>query len=132
MTIPARLLFLLSALFASAGTTGPAKQMTLGDLGAMCASRDPSTIAACQFYVLGAFEGLDVGNATAPPASGRGPYTERQGGKAFCVPDDLPSTVMRDQVLGMAALDLKRFPEDAKMPAISFIGAVITKAYACP
>jgi hypothetical protein len=109
---------------------GTAKsQMTLADLSQMCATTDPEGKAACRFYILGAFEGLKMAGAVEPAA--KPPMKERSSNKQFCVPENLSQAEMVARVVQMASADQATFPEDSKMPAISFVGSVITTSYAC-
>ena len=61
-----------------------------------------------------------------------GKFYDRKTGKTFCVPDNLPQSVMVQLVVKYANADLKALPQDVSMPAISFIAALITKHYPCP
>jgi hypothetical protein len=123
-----RSIIALSVLLAAAPSVPPV--MTLGDLREMCAAKDAVEQAACRFFILGAFQGLGLAGAATPGAGGH--FNERMEGKTFCIPDDLPQSVMVQKVISFADADVKVFPDDANMPAISFVGTVITKSYPCP
>jgi hypothetical protein len=126
-----RSIIALSLLLASAVPTVSAMAvdvMTLADLREMCVASDAQRQAACRFFILGAFQGLSLAGSSVPEA---GHFIERKAGKTFCIPDDLPQNVMVQKVVSFADADMKMFPADAKMPAISFIGAVIVKIYPC-
>jgi hypothetical protein len=114
----------IGAAFAAAAPT-----MTLGDLRDLCATSEAVGQAACRFFILGAFSGLSLAGSTTPGADGH--FNERKGGKTFCVPDDLPQSVMVQKVVSLADADVKLFPADADMPAISFVASVIVKRYPC-
>jgi hypothetical protein len=131
-----RSLIALSILLASAAPTVPAmaadtmtRPMTLGELRKMCAASDAEGQAACRFFILGAFQGLNLAGRSTPGAGGQ--FTERKEGKTFCVPEDLPQSAMVQKIVSYADVDMKAFPADAYMPAISFISAVIAKSYPC-
>jgi hypothetical protein len=78
---------------------------------------------------LGAFEGLGLAGSVTPGAGGQ--FNEREAGKTFCVPDDLPQNVMVQKVVSFADADVRAFPADANMPAISFVASVVVKSYPC-
>jgi hypothetical protein len=123
----------LSVLLTLAALTVPATAadgmtLTLADLRGMCAASDSEGQAACRFFILGAFQGLRLAGGVVP-VSGR--FNERKDGKAFCVPDNLPQNVMVQKVVSFADADVRVFPADANMPAISFVGAVIMQSYPC-
>jgi hypothetical protein len=106
-----------------------ADQMTLADLKQMCSTEDAVGKAACRFFILGAFEGLEMAGA-AEPSAGK-TFQERTVNKQFCTPEDLSQDEMVAVVKRLAAADTKKFPEDNKMPAISFVGSVIVTNYGC-
>lgn len=121
---------LIAAMLLSNGTistTAKADQMTVGDLNTICAGTSVEPVAACKFYILGAFQGLSAAGATE---SQNGQFVQKSG-KQFCVPDDLPDIAMRDKIVALVTADLRAFPEDTNEPAISFIMAAITKMYPC-
>ena len=95
----------------------------------MCAASDAEGQAACRFFILGAFQGLSLAGGVTPGAGGQ--FNERTDGKTFCIPEDLPQSAMVQKVVTFADADMKVFPADAYMPAISFVSAVITKSYPC-
>lgn len=124
--------FCLSMLFAISLQASPsfgAGQMTLADLRQMCATSDVEGKAACRFYILGAFEGLSMAGSSQPTANGQ--FRERQAAKQFCIPENLPQSAMVQKVAKSADADLRTYPADANMPAVSFIGAVIATSYSC-
>jgi hypothetical protein len=127
-----RSIIALSVLLASAAPTVPAMAagaMTLADLREMCAASDAEGQAACRFFIMGAFQGLQMAGSVTPGAGGQ--FNERKAGKTFCVPDDLPQSVMVQKVVNFADADVKAFPADASMPAISFVASVVVKSYPC-
>lgn len=123
----------LSVLVASAALTAPAMAadvmtLTLADLQGMCAAPDAVGQTACRFFILGAFQGLRMAGSVTLAVDH---FNERKTGKTFCVPDDLPQGVMVQKVVSFADADVRAFRDDATMPAISFISAVIVKSYPC-
>ena len=62
---------------------------------------------------------------------GGGAFKERQTNKQFCVPEELAQSEMVQRFVTLANADMKKFPADAQMPAISFIGSVVTTSYPC-
>ena len=88
-------------------------QLTVADLNEFCISKDFAVHNACKFYILGIFEGTQI-------AAGM-----------LCVPEDLPASAMETAIRLKMGQDLAMFPADAKMPAASFVGAVIAKQFPC-
>jgi hypothetical protein len=103
--------------------------MTLADLREMCAASDAAGHAACRFFIMGAFQGLSLAGGATQGADGH--FNERKAAKTFCVPDDLPQSVMVQKVVSLADADVKVFPADADMPAISFVASVVVHSYPC-
>jgi hypothetical protein len=125
VSIGTRSIIAFSVLLASIAPTVPAVAadvMTLADLRAMCATPETEQQAACRFFILGAFQGLENAGGAALGVDGK--FYERKAGKTFCVPDNLSQSVMVQKVVNLANADLKAFPEDVSMPAISFIAAL--------
>ena len=68
-----------------------AAQMTLGDLYKLCTSSNEGDKNACTFYILGVFEGAQIGGGTVQDKSGS--FQEAKD-KRFCVPEGLTSAAM--------------------------------------
>jgi hypothetical protein len=96
-------------------TAAYAEQMTVKDLQGLCSN----TGDACRFYVLGAMEGASLAAGVVNDKA------------HFCVPEGVTQTEIVAVVKRLVAADLAQFPEDSRMPAISFIGAVLMKTYPC-
>lgn len=92
-------------------------QMTLRDLSTFCSGNIPSE--ACRFYILGVMEGTSLASGVAKDRA------------HFCTPDGVTQTEVVAVVKRMIATDLKRFPGDAAIPAVSFIGATLITTYPC-
>ena len=103
--------------------------LTLKDLNDMCSASDDVSQTGCNLFILGAVQGLSLADGSTLQS---GQYIEKKSGRHYCVPDDTANAVMRDKVLAMIPMDLKAWPDDAQMPAISWVGAAITKAWSCP
>ena len=58
-------------------------QMKVGDLYKMCTSSNEGDKRACRFYILGVFEGVQIGGGTVRDKSGT--FQEAKD-KRFCVP----------------------------------------------
>jgi hypothetical protein len=103
-------------------------QMTLGDLHKLCTSSDDSDKSACRFYILGVFEGAQMGTGTVRDQTGK--FQEVKN-KPICVPEGLTSLAMELTVKMKMGADLTVFPEDRSMPAVSFLLALITQEFPC-
>jgi hypothetical protein len=111
---------MIGALATSPVSAAPAQQMTISDLQTICAGTDDEAVAACKFYILGVTEGGGLGNGLA-------------GEKALhCVPEGVPATTMVSMVKNRIGADLARFPDDRSLPAVSFVTAIMIRAYPCP
>jgi len=108
--------------------TVQAAQITLGNLYEFCTSSDDAAKSACTFYILGVFEGAQIGGATAQDTTGN---FEEAKNKRYCVPPGLTSSAMELTVKMKMGSDLAVFPKDRDMPAVSFITAVITQQFPC-
>jgi hypothetical protein len=96
-----------------------ARQMTVGDLQAICTAPDQGNKHACTFYMLGVLEGSSLAAGTA-------------GDKDhFCVPEGVSATVLEFTVKKKIGEDLMFFPKDRDMPAVSFVGGVIQTTFPC-
>ena len=96
-----------------------ATQMKLSDLNKICASTDNGDKNACRFYILGVTEGTSVAAGVANDKT------------HFCIPEGVSSTDMVTIVKRAISKDLATFPNDKGMPAVSFVAAVMMKAYPC-
>ena len=105
-----------------------AAQMKLGDLYNLCTSPNESNKSACTFYILGVFEGAQIGGGTVQDKSG---YFQEAKDKRFCVPEGLTSAAMELTVKMKMGADLAVYPEDRDMPAVSFVAAIIAKQFPC-
>lgn len=100
-------------------TRAHASQMTLQDLSDICNGTDEVSKSACRFYILGVTEGASIGAGVAKDPS------------HFCIPEGVSSSEMVRIVKKQMAQDLAMFPQDKNMPAVSFVAAVMMKAYPC-
>lgn len=91
--------------------------MKLSDLQSLCSATTPGE--ACRFYILGVMEGTSLASGVARDAS------------HFCTLAGVKQTEIAAIVKRLAAADVARFPEDATMPAVSFIGAALIRTYPC-
>ncbi|WP_158943153.1 Rap1a/Tai family immunity protein [Granulicella sp. S190] len=128
----AKLKYLACIIMVSAALYRPAMvqaaQITLGNLYEFCTSTDEAAKNACTFYILGVFEGAQIGGATVQGKTGS---FEEAKDKRFCVPPGLKSSAMELTVKMKMGSDLAVFPQDRDMPAVSFITAVIAQQFPC-
>ena len=104
---------LVAAVWPSTAWTAEA-ELTLADLRGFCSDQSAQTQAVCNFFILGAAQGLSIGGKINP-GTGR---AELDRG-AICLPDDLPAANLRMVVLTTSAADIQRFPEDTCLPSLS-------------
>jgi hypothetical protein len=102
--------------------------MTLGDLFKLCTSSTESNKSACTFYILGVFEGVQIGSGAVRDKSG---HFQEAKDKRFCVPDGMTSAAMELLVKTKMGADLAVFPKDRDMPAVSFVTALIAQQFPC-
>ncbi|MBV9080879.1 MAG: hypothetical protein JO102_07160 [Elusimicrobia bacterium] len=111
-----------SVLFLILGLTAltvSADQMTVADLQEICSGAHQADQSACRFYILGALDGagLATGLKTVD-----GP---------FCYEPDVQITPMVQAVKVAMQVDLKAYPQDKTLPAVSFVTAAAMKAFPC-
>ena len=92
-------------------------QMTVGDLQILCEGSNVGE--ACRFYILGVVEGSALAAGVAKDKA------------HFCVPDGLSNAAMVSVIKNFVARDLKAYPADSGLPAVSFIAAGVMRAYPC-
>lgn len=102
--------------------------MTVGDLYKFCTSSNEADKNSCTFYILGVFEGVQIGGATAQDKTGK--FQEAKT-KRFCVPEGLTSSAMELTIKMKMGADIAVYPQDRDMPAVSFITAVIAREFSC-
>jgi hypothetical protein len=105
-----------------------AAQMTVGDLYNFCTSSNEADKNACTFYILGVFEGAQIGGAMVQDKTGK--FQEAKA-KRFCVPEGLTSSAMELAIKMKMGADIAVYPQDRDMPAVSFITAVIAREFPC-
>ena len=91
-------------------------------------SKDQVASTACRYFILGAVVGVGLGDGSIFGADGKA--TERRR-THFCAPDDLSQDTLVAVFLHLADLDLKVYPDDAKLPAIAVVNAAMHHAYPC-
>src|SRR5712691_12240113 len=96
--------------------------MTAGDLQQICLGSNAESKAACRFYVLGITQGIDLGMNIADGKT--------QGGRP-CVPANISGSALELAVKMKMGQDLMVFPDDRKLDASGFIGAIIVKTFPC-
>lgn len=108
--------------------TAQADQLSANDLYEFCQSRDIVAKQACRFFILGAIEGMELGDG------GRmvnGQMIERPK-TVFCIPSPLPQSTYVDIFVRVAGAMFQAFPQDRQLPAISALMAILHKQFPCP
>ena len=113
------------------GQPALAGQIVVGDLQTVCTASDKEGKAICKFYILGVIEGLGVG-LNSNLEGGNHPQFVAKEKVSLCVPEGLPGDLLEFLVKKQIGEDLMFYPEDKKLPAVSFIGGVIVRQYPCP
>lgn len=96
--------------------------MTAGDLQQICLGSNAESKAACRFYILGITQGIDLGMSIAD--------RKTQGGRP-CVPENISGSALELAVKIKMGQDLMVFPDDRKLDASGFVGAIIVKTFPC-
>jgi Rap1a immunity proteins len=109
-------------------TPAHAEELSTGQVYAFCISKDEVARTACRFFILGAVLGINLGDGAVMGSDKQ--YRERSR-THFCIPDDIENSTMVSVFQNMVDLDVKKYPEDLKLPAISFVDAAMNRAYPC-
>ena len=121
-----RLLVTLSAyifmFLISASALAADNAMTAGDLQQICLGSSAESKAACRFYVLGITQGIDLGMNIADGKT--------QGGRP-CVPENISGSALELAVKMKMGQALMVFPDDRKLDASGFVGAIIITTFPC-
>lgn len=115
---------LLCALtLASSGiAAADSNAMTVADLQKMCTNESADSKAACSFYILGITQGVSLGISIADG---------KTNGSRPCVPATVSGSALELAVKMKLGEDLMVFPEDKKLDAASFIGAILANTFPC-
>ena len=106
----------------STNTFAEENAMTVGDLQRICISPSAENKTACRLYILGVTQGVAMGMNIAD---------EKIHGGRPCVPENITSTSLALAVKTKIGEDLMVFPDDYKLDAAGFIGAVLIKSFPC-
>ena len=113
---------LVVALLSSHAVNAQAQAMTAGDLQALCVESDLGSKMACRFYILGMSQGIGLGMSMADGNT--------RGGRP-CVPEGVSSSALELAVKMKMGQDLLVFPDDRKLDASGFIGAILVNTFPC-
>ncbi len=105
-----------------------AEDFSLGALYKTCTSSAADDKTACRFYIYGVFEGAKLVGASVQTADGK---MQEATEKRFCVPDEMTSEAMELLIKRNMGADLAVYPDDGRMPAVSFISSVIQVSFPC-
>jgi hypothetical protein len=108
--------------------TVQAQELSAGQLYEFCQSKDFVVHGACRFYVLGAVQGMSLGNGSAIV---RGQLVEKEK-TIFCMPDNVPQSEMVSVFVRRAETLFRVYPQDKEMPAISALIGIMHKQFPCP
>jgi Rap1a immunity proteins len=98
------------------------KAMTAGDLQEICIGSSAESKASCGFYLLGITQGISMGMSIADGKT--------QGGRP-CVPENLSVSAIELAVKMKMGQDLMVFPDDRKLDASGFVGAILVSTFPC-
>ena len=96
--------------------------MRAGDLQQICIDSSAESKAACRFYLLGITQGISVGMSIADGKT--------QGGRP-CIPDNLSASAIELAVKMKLGEDLMVYPDDRKLDASGFVGAILVSTFPC-
>src|SRR5271167_4004943 len=113
---------LVCAWFATKGAFAQNNAMTAGDLQQICLGSDAESKSACRFYILGIAQGIDLGMNIADGKA----QSDR-----LCVPANTSGSVLELAVKMKMGQDLMIFPDDRKLEASGFVGAMLTATFPC-
>ena len=99
-----------------------AQEMTAGDLQKICIASDAQSKSACQFYIFGVAQGINLGMSIADGKT--------SGGRP-CVPSGMDSAAIELAVKMKMGQDLMVFPDDRKLEATGFVGAILISTFPC-
>jgi len=100
-----------------------AQEMTAGDLRQICIAPDAQSKSACQFYIFGVARGIDLGMSIADGKT--------QDRRRPCVPSGMDSAALELAVKMKMGQDLMVFPDDGKLEASGFVGAILISTFPC-
>jgi len=118
--------WLLVTTFVAASQALPQSQpqaMTAGELREICIASDSASKKACTFYILGVTQGVSLGMSIADGKT--------NGGGRPCVPDNVSGSALEYLVKMKLGEDLTVFPDDRKLDASGFVGAVLLDKFPC-
>lgn len=98
------------------------KAMTAGDLQEICTGSSAESKASCRFYLLGITQGISLGVSIADGKT--------QGGRP-CIPENLSASAIELAVKMKMGQDLMVFPDDHKLDASGFVGAILVSTFPC-
>ena len=109
-------------LLVSASAVAADSAMTAGDLQEICLGPDAESKAACRFYILGIAQAIQTGLNIADGKTKAG---------RPCVPANTPDSALELAVKMKMGQDLMVFPDDRKLDASGFVGAIIVTTFPC-
>ena len=109
-------------LLMSASAFAADSAMTAGDLQQICLGSNAESKAACRFYILGISQGIDLGMNIADG---------KTRGSRPCVPENTSGSALELAVKMKMGEVLMVFPDDRKLDASGFVGAIIIKTFPC-
>ena len=102
--------------------------MTVTDLQKFCTNPIEEGRVICGFYIWGVTEGASLGSGTEPDGTGK---LREKHNRLICLPEDTSRQDVQKIVADAISVDLMKYPEDSKMPAVSFVMAVVTRNFPC-
>jgi hypothetical protein len=86
------------------------------------------TRTACRFYILGVFQGLELGDGAMVGRDGQ--MVERRK-TIFCAPENVSQSQMVDVFQRTMQLLERAYPDDLKSPAVSLVATAMRRSYPC-
>lgn len=104
-------------------------ELTAGQLYEYCTSSDEMVKLGCGYFILGAVQGISLGDGMILRPDGK-QFVERSRSH-FCLPNEWSGPALVSVYIKWSKLDFMKYPEDTKLPAITWVGAVMHRVYPC-
>jgi hypothetical protein len=106
-------------LSAFCGKAAHANSITISDLNGICGSKEPASVVACRFYILGAAEAAEV------------TWQEVGATPLFCISNTVTSADLATSVENDVSANIVSHPEIARLSATSSVITALGKIYPC-
>ncbi|MBC7490076.1 MAG: hypothetical protein H7240_09110 [Glaciimonas sp.] len=106
-----------------------AGDLTANDLLTICTSKESGMQRLCGVYMLGAVQGIEIGQSLA---IGPNKKVYAQLGKGvLCIPDDMSTLQISRVFVDLASAMKSIYPSDLDAPAIGIVSAAFIRKFSC-